>query len=78
MDIKKSEFFWNTIASAIMSLLSALLLMFCTRINGTEIAGMFSIAFATSVILNGIGDYGIRIYQVTDTNRKYKFGEYLA
>lgn len=76
--IKKSEVIWNIIASVVTSILSAILLMFCTRINGTEIAGMFSIAFATSIILNGIGDYGIRLYQVTDSKRKYKFGEYRA
>ena len=63
--------------SLVESILSAVLLMFCTRLNGTEIAGMFSISFATATILNAIGDFGIRIYQVTDTNRKYKFSDYL-
>ena len=75
--VKKSEIIWNTLGSFVESLLSAVLLMFCTRLNGTEIAGMFSISFATTTILNAIGDFGIRIYQVTDTNRKYKFGDYL-
>lgn len=76
--VKKSEFIWNSIASLVASMLNAVLLLFCTRINGTDIAGIFSISFATSVILNAIGDYGIRIYQVTDSDRKYKFGEYVA
>lgn len=76
--VKKSEFIWNIMASIVSSVLNAVLLMFCIRINGTEIAGIFSIAFATASILNAIGDYGIRPYQVTDTNRKYKFGEYNA
>ncbi len=76
--VRKSEFIWNSIASVVASMLNAVLLLFCTRINGTDIAGMFSISFATSVILNAIGDYGIRIYQVTDSERKYKFGEYIA
>lgn len=75
--VKKSEIIWNTLGSFVESLLSAVLLMFCTRLNGTEIAGMFSISFATATILNAIGDFGIRIYQVTDTNRKYKFSDYL-
>ena len=75
--VKKSEIIWNTLGSFVVSLLSAVLLMVCTRLNGTEIAGMFSISFATATILNAIGDFGIRIYQVTDTNRKYKFGDYL-
>lgn len=74
--VKKSEIIWNTLGSFVESLLSAVLLMFCTRLNGTEIAGMFSISFATATILNAIGDFGIRIYQVTDTNRKYSFGDY--
>ena len=74
--VKKSEIIWNTLGSFAESLLSAVLLMFCTRLNGTEIAGMFSISFATATILNAIGDFGIRIYQVTDTNRKYSFSDY--
>ena len=75
--IRKSEIIWNTLGSFVESLLSAVLLMFCTRLNGTEIAGMFSISFATATILNAIGDFGIRIYQVTDTKRKYRFEDYL-
>ncbi len=76
--VRKSEFLWNSIASIVASMLNAVLLLFCTRINGTEMAGMFSISFTTSVILNAIGDYGIRIYQVTDSKRNYKFVEYIA
>ena len=76
--VTKKEVIWNTLGSFFDALVSALLLMFCTRLNGTEIAGMFSISFTTAVLLNALGDFGIRIYQVTDTNRKYKFGEYLV
>ena len=75
--VKKSEFIWNTIGSCISAVLNAVLLLFCTRINGAEIAGIFSISFATAIILNAIGDFGIRIYQVTDTNRKFEFVDYL-
>lgn len=76
--IGKKEFIWNTIGSFISSVLSAIILAFCTRLNGLEIAGMFSISYATACILNSIGDFGIRIYQVTDTNRKNSFSEYLV
>lgn len=74
---KKSGFIWNTIGSLIYSFFNAIVLVFCTRLNGTEIAGVFSICYATGCILNAIGDFGIRIFQVTDTNRKYKFEDYL-
>ena len=76
--IKKKEFIWNTIGSFISSLLSAIILAFCTRLNGIEIAGIFSISYATACVLNSIGDFGIRIFQVTDTKRKYSFSDYLV
>jgi len=73
----KAGFIWNTLGSLIYSFFNAILLVFCTRLNGTEIAGIFSICYATGCILNAIGDMGIRIFQVTDTNRKYKLEDYL-
>lgn len=76
--IKKREFIWNTIGSFISSILNAIILAFCTRLNGIEIAGMFSISYATACVLNSIGDFGLRIYQTTDTNRKNSFSEYLV
>lgn len=74
---EKSGFLWNTAGSFVYAFFNALILLFCKRINGTEIAGIFSICYATGCILNAIGDFGIRIYQVTDTERKYKFEDYI-
>lgn len=74
--IKKKEFIWNTIGSMVFAIFSAVILMTCTRLNGVEIAGIFSICYATGCILNAIGDLGIRIVQVTDTKRKYKYDDY--
>lgn len=76
--IKKRDFIWNMMGSLIYAFFNAIILLFCTRINGVDIAGIFSICFATSVVLNAIGDFGFRVYQVTDTNRKYTFKEYLT
>ena len=73
---KKKEFLWNTIGSMVFAVFSAVILMTCTRLNGVEIAGIFSICYATGCILNAIGDLGIRIVQVTDTNRKYGYDDY--
>ena len=55
--IKKREFIWNTIGSLISSILNAIILAFCTRLNGIEIAGMFSISYATACILDSIGNF---------------------
>ena len=54
--VTKKEVIWNTLGSFFDALVSALLLMFCTRLNGTEIAGMFSISFTTAVLLNALGE----------------------
>lgn len=75
--MEKKGFIWNTLGSLVYSFFNAIVLMVCTRLNGVEIAGIFSICYATGCILNAIGDLGIRIFQVTDTNRKYKFEDYL-
>lgn len=74
--IKKKEFVWNTIGSIVFSVFSAIILMICTRLNGVEIAGIYSICYATSCILNAIGDMGIRIVQVTDVAREYQYEDY--
>lgn len=76
--VRKTEFIWNMLGSFVYAMFSAIILAVCTRVNGIEVAGVFSIAYATSCILNAIGDFGIRIYQVTDTNRKYSFSDYLS
>lgn len=74
--IKKSEFIWNAIASVCASLLSVVLLLIITRVNGVEEAGMFSIAFSSAAILYTIADSQVRVLQVTDATRKYSFGVY--
>ena len=76
--IKKSEFIWNTIGSIFASLLSVVLLFVITRVNGVDDAGMFSIAFSSATILYTIADSQVRVFQVTDTDRKYGFGVYLS
>ncbi|MEG0962831.1 MAG: lipopolysaccharide biosynthesis protein [Lachnospiraceae bacterium] len=76
--VKKSEFIWNVIASVCASLLSVVLLFVATRVNGVNPAGMFSIAFATATVLNSVADFGMRVYQVTDTRRQHSFSVYLS
>ena len=76
--VKRSEFIWNLIASVCASLLSVVLLFITTRVNGADPAGMFAIAFASATVLNSIADFGMRVYQVTDTGREHGFGVYLS
>lgn len=75
--VRKKEFLWNSIASVAASALSAVLLLFATRMNGSTQAGLLAITFATATIFNAIGDFGMRVFQVTDTKGTYSFHDYL-
>ena len=49
-----------------------------TRVNDIDAAGVFNIAYATAIVLYAIGDYGMRVYQVTDVKRENSFHTYLT
>ena len=56
--------------------MSALLLVFITRINGVEMAGIFSFASAISYQCLSLGAFGVRNFQSSDVNCEYKFYDY--
>ena len=74
----KKAFFWNMIGSSCYSISSFLYLMVVTRVCGVELAGFFSLSYATAQLLLTVGRYGMRTYQATDLCHKYFFGEYKA
>ena len=72
----KKAFLWNMIGSVSYSASSFLYLLIVTRICGVELAGFFSLSYATAQLLLNIGRYGMRTYQATDLDQKYRFSEY--
>ncbi len=74
--IEKKCVFWNMLFSILTSLQSAVMLLIVTRVNGTEDAGILSIAFATAYLMYTIGTYGVRNFQVTDASRQYSYSDY--
>ncbi len=72
----KKAFIWNMIGSTSYSVSSFLYLMVVTRISGVELAGFFSLVYATAQLLLTVGRYGMRTYQATDLRQKYLFSEY--
>ena len=75
---EKAAVFWNLMASGLNSVVSIILLLFVTRIAGTEDAGIFSLGFSTAQMMLCIGNYGMRNFQSTDIKDKYQFGTYLG
>lgn len=72
----KKAFLWNMIGSTSYSVSSFLYLMVVTRICGVELAGFFSLTYATAQLLLTVGRYGMRTYQATDLEKNYLFSEY--
>lgn len=72
----KKAFLWNMIGSTSYSASSFLYLLVVTRLCGVELAGFFSLSYATAQLLLTVGRYGMRTYQATDLNQKYLFSEY--
>lgn len=64
--IEKKNIFWNIAGTSVNAFVSLFLLIVVTRVNGEDIAGIFSFAFSVALIFNVIGVYYGRVYQVSD------------
>ena len=74
--ISRKSFFWNMLGSICYSVSSFSYLLVVTRVCGVEIAGFFSLSYATAQLLLCVGRYGMRTYQATDLRQEYLFSEY--
>ena len=64
----KKNFIWNIIGTTLNAFNSLFFMIIVTRISGVDQAGIFTFAFSTATLLNVIGVYSGRVYQVTDVS----------
>lgn len=76
-NVDKSSLIWNTIASGINASESIVILMVAARIVDIQDVGILTFSFIVANFMMFVGKYGVRNYQVTDTNNMYAFGDYL-
>ena len=69
---------WNTIGITFNSFNSLFFLIIINRINGVDIAGIFSFAFSVACLLFIVGIYSGRTFQVSDTKEELNDKEYLT
>lgn len=62
----RKNFIWNIIGTTFNSFNSLFFMIIVTRTNGTNDAGIFTLAYSTACILYIIGVYAGRIFQVTE------------
>ena len=72
------DYFWNTAASLMRSLTTAVLLLVVQRSAGLWAAGVFSLANSVGQQFQSLGMYEVRTYHVTDARHRFSFGTYLA
>lgn len=73
----KKNFIWNSIGSTVNACVSLFLMIIVTRINGVNDAGIFTFAFSNACLLQVIGTYSGRSYQVTEKNENIKDNDYV-
>ena len=72
----KKNFFYNSVGSIIYSFTSLFYMIISTRVLGIDKAGIFTFAFSTANILQVLGIYAGRTYQVTEINEKISDSDY--
>ena len=75
-NIDRDSYIWNMTGSMLNAFQSVIMLMVLTRIVNLYEAGLFTIAYANANLFLNIGKYGVRNFQVSDTNRQFSFREY--
>ena len=70
------SFFWNAGYAGLAALQSALLLFVAARTLEQTDAGIITIGFTIANLLMIVAIYGMRNYQVTDTNENFSFTDY--
>lgn len=73
----KKNFILNSIGSTIYAFTSLFFLIIVTRINDINEAGIFTFAFSNACLLQVIGTYSGRSFQVTETNKKITDNDYV-
>ncbi len=74
--IHRSAVIWNALSAMMNSFQTMVLLMVITRLGTTEDSASFVMAYAIGNLMLNVGKFGMRQFQVTDTNEVYQFGVY--
>ena len=72
----KRDYFFNSIGMGVWGGLFPILTVIATHLSGAEQAGMFAMAFVIANLLQFIGNYGVRTFQVSDIDEAESFDAY--
>ncbi len=76
--IEKRNMLWNMIGSFLYALASMVLTIAVVQIAGEDEGGIFAFGYSTfGQHMFMVAYFGMRPFQITDTGRRYTFGEYV-
>lgn len=78
MKKEKKNFIWNTIGLTFNAFISLFLLIIVKRINGLNIAGIFTYSFSLCCLFFIISIFYSRTFQVSEYKREFNFNDYLV
>ncbi len=74
--IHRSAVIWNALSAMMNSFQTMVLLMVITRFGTMDDSSIFVMAYAVGNLMLNVGKFGVRQFQVTDTNEVYGFYAY--
>lgn len=74
----KKNVIWSVIGIGFNTIISLFFTIIIARINTTDDVGNFTYAFFLAVTLYGLGSFGGRVYQVTDTKGEFDDNDYVG
>ena len=75
--LDRKNFVWNTIGSTFSSFTSLIFMIILTRINGTAQSGVFTFCFSLACLLQIVGTYSGRIYQVSNKDKNITDSDFI-
>lgn len=75
---QKKDTLWYTAGSMSNALFSMLLSLAVTRILGASQAGIFAIAWSAAQLMQSVGWFSMRQFQVSDVENQFQFQDYLS
>ncbi len=76
--VDSKNFLWNIIGLTLYSFVSLFLLIIVKRINGMNIAGIFTYSFSLTTLCFYISLYYSRVYQISNYNNNKDFNQYFS
>ena len=73
----KKNFIWNSVGSTFNAFTSLFYMIIVTRLNGVDISGIFTFAFSFACLVQVIGIYFGRSYQVTNIDESIKDSDFI-